>query len=410
MNKIRLKKVNISLFFLFSLIIPLNQKISTVFIFVLLFTSLLTFDKAKVKFTKEILVLPLLFVLYILSMLAHPPFNIDIVAMKVSFIIFPLLFILNNFTKLELLKMYKFFIYGCVLAIIFCYANAFYQSVNYQEGALVFNSYIIPNASMLNGGNHFFGKAFSIFHQSVYFSMYVNIALIGVLNLNLFSKKLTIALVLLFALVIFQISNKANIGILFILLLVTLLYQIKKVKLKWASTIVLLIVGISLVLIHPRTRAVIKNAYANGVHLDREAEGSTGVRLLVWDAALTLSKANFLTGVGVANGYEALKKVYKQKRYVIPYRNRLNAHNQFLQMSIECGVLGLIFLFLQLKTLLKAKNGYKLLYTSFFLVMLFNFFFEAVFNRYSGMMSYSFFFCLLVMLNTKKTTFLEPVN
>ena len=404
-KKISINKLTTFFFLLFPLSIPLHPKISTILIFVLLLLSIINFRKQKNNFNKNILLLPALFLVYISSMVIKSPFDVNIIAKKFSLLVFPLIFILNNFSKKELLRMYKFFILGCLLAITFCYSNALYQSFSFLNDHILFNTYITSNSSMLNGGNYFFGKAFSIFHQSVYFSMYLNIGLIGLLNLKLFSKKQVIALVILFIVVIFQISNKANIAIVLIILLITFLYQIKNNKAKYASISAILLIGICAIMFHPRTKLVIENIAKNGITIDRESETSTGIRILVWDAALDLVQSNFLTGVGVSNAYEELKGVYKQKRYVQPFRNRLNAHNQFFQIIIECGLLGFLIVLFQLKAILKVENQYKLLAISLFILLLCNFFFEVIFNRYSGIMCYAYFYCLFITLNnTKKNT------
>ena len=395
-KKISINKVTTFFFLLFPLSIPLYQKSSTILIFVLLLLSVINFRKQKNDFNKKILLLPALFLVYVLSMFINPPFDVGIVVKKFSLLVFPLIFVLNNFSRAELLRMYKFFVFGCLLAISACCFNAFLQSVSFLDNQILFNPYITPSSSMLNGGNYFFGKPFSIFHQSVYFSMFLNIGLIGVLNLKLFSKAQTIALAILFIVVVLQISNKANIAIVFLILLITFLYQIKNIKIKIASVIAILIIGFSAIMLHPRTKLVVENSYRNGIAIDRESETSTGVRLLVWDAALNLIQTDFLIGVGVSNAYEELKVVYKQKRYVLPYRNRLNAHNQFFQIIIECGILGIFVLFLQLRIFLKERMKDGLIHVSFFLLIVGNFFFEVVFSRYSGIMSYSFFFCLLI--------------
>jgi O-antigen ligase len=140
--------------------------------------------------------------------------------------------------------------------------------------------------------------------------------------------------------------------------------------------------------------------YSNGLVLDRESETSTGVRLLVWDASLNLIESNFVLGVGSDNAYERLKKVYKQKRYVQPFRKRLNAHNQFFQIIIECGVFGLLILLVPIGILLSGfkKQG---IVNAFVLIIVVNFLFEVVLNRYSGIMGYTFFCCLFIVLKPK---------
>jgi len=388
---------------LFPFSIAFSQKVSTVLILLWLAGSIFKLDLKNCKFNKALLLLPALYVMYLISMLVYPPIEFGILEKKVSLLAFPLIFWLNKFKKEEFIKMYTFFIYGCLFAVISCYIVSLYNSLSFNEGIVNFNPFITETESIVKGGNYFFGKHFSIFHQSIYASLYLNIALIGVLNLELFTKRKRYFLMILFAIIIFQISNKANIICMLFIFGGSFLYKSNQIKLKWIGLFTIIVLGVIGMTVHPRTRMMAKKLYTKGVKIDRESSEGYGVRLLVWDASVELVKSNFIFGVGASNTYSELKKVYKEKRYVHPYRNRLNSHNQFFQILIECGVLGFLLLIFQLRYLIKGYKKHQLLVLSIGVLFCFNFMFESVFNRYSGIMCYSFFYCYLICFN--KATF-----
>lgn len=67
-------------------------------------------------------------------------------------------------------------------------------------------------------------------------------------------------------------------------------------------------------------------------------------RLLSYNVAETIIKAHPVNGVGVGDMFAETKKVYAEKYPAIPEQNILLPHDQFLVVTIACGVLaGLIF-------------------------------------------------------------------
>ncbi len=398
------KRYNIYILFCLTFSIALPQKLSTIILILLLSISILSFK--KIKFNKDFLPLVILYIVYVFFEIVNTPIDYSFFQKKASLIVLPFIFMVNNYNQKDIKKALVYFVYGVIIACLICYGNALISSISFVNG-FNFNSKLISVEnngfleSSMYGGNHFFGDNFSIFHQSIYFSLQINIAAVILLFTDFFKAKYKYLLIVFFGLAIFQISNRVNI-LIYIFIIVSTVSYIRNKKIKLITTLLVVALTSIFVLGNSRTKEVLKKIETFEYVLDRESEDSFGTRLLVWDASLEVIKNNPFLGVGVSNSYYALKKVYKEKRYVIPFRNRLNSHNQYFQIFIECGILGiLVFLLIQVK-LLSSNNKFKLLNIYVFLIFNLNFFFESVFNRYSGLICFVILYCCLLSLKDKK--------
>lgn len=397
----------IILLIVFAFCIPLHQKLSTVVLILLILVTLWGFKKEKIIFNKTLLLLPILYLLYVVSMLISPPFDFGILEKKAPFLILPFLFSLNNYSMKTLKLSYKYFIFGCLAATILCYICAFYNSLSYTNG-IYFNSTVSSNIkqslleSVIKGGNYFFGQHFSIFHQTIYFSLYLNIAFTGIISIKLISSNWKYFFLIVFFAVIFQISNKANIFVAIAIFSINMFFITQKKYLSLFYVFVILFLGIGVLTKNSRTKIMIGELMSKDYALKRENTDSFNTRLLVWDASIELLKtpSHFLFGVGVANAYDELKAIYKKKRYVFPYRNRLNAHNQYFQITIETGIIGFFNILLLLYSFVNNRK-YFLSGILLLTIFLINFLFESVLNRYSGIICFSFIYCLFICFENK---------
>ncbi len=414
MNKLKpiIIRSNVFLLFCLTFCLALPQKLSTIFVVILFITSIFNFQSRKLE--KAFIPLIVLYFVYIFFEVIYTPIDFSIFEKRAALLALPIVFIFNNYNKETIQKAIIYYVYGVILACLICYINAMISSISFIDG-FSFNSRLVSSKSnsfldsSMYGGNHFFGDNFSIFHQSIYFSLQINIALVILLFTNFFKSKYKYILVVFFGLVIFQVSNRVNI-LIYILILISGVFYIKKLKTKVLIALSVLLIGSVLVINNSRTRAALKKITAFNFTVDREAEDSFGTRILVWDASIkTIRDSNFM-GVGVSNSYSALKKVYKEKRYVIPFRNRLNSHNQYFQILIECGIIGFLVLLLIQITLLKLKTHSKYLNVYIVLIFTLNFIFESVFSRYSGLICFVIFYCCMIALKNNKPQSYFSVN
>ena len=401
-------KQDYGLFFLlfFSLTVPLWQKISTIVLLLFVGVSLLKVRKIKIK--SEIYILVVLYIIFIIFQIINSSLILKVMEMKAPLIAIPILFYLNDFQINDLKKAARFFIFGLIVACVLCFTKATVSSFSFVNG-FEFKPQVLENnvtfflESSMYGGNYYFGNHFSFMHQSIYFAMFLNLGIVIVLFTNIFKTKLNYIIVLLFGLVIYLISNRVNSFIFIIIVGGRLLNEINSSnKIKSLMIMFLVVLVSSVVLLtNPRTNKVLNTISNFNLTLDREADDSFGTRLLVWDASIEVVKRNPFFGVGSTNSYDALKKIYKEKRYVIPYRNRLNSHNEFLQIIVETGLVGFFVLIMLFFRGFKINN-YEKLSAFIMIVFIINCLFEAILNRYSGLICFSLFFTILLYIKQKQ--------
>ena len=400
--------IHFAVLLLLSFSLPLWQKLSTIIL--MLFIGFTIFKLKKIRFNSNMVILIIIYIVYVISEICHNGLVLKTMEMKASLFGMPLLFMINHFDKNKIKLALKYFVFGVIVSSILCFFWAIKNSINFS-GGFHFNPIVEADFTQkgfmdtsVYGGNYFFGNQFSFFHQTVYYAAYINIATVIILFTPWFKNKLFY--VLYFGILVFLVSNKVNLITYLMILLSAFILLVKDFKVKLIT--VLLLVGISFIIlkINPRTSSLFKRAFVtNEFKLDREANNSLGTRLLVWDASIEIIKKNFIKGVGVSKSYDALKGAYKEKRYVVPYRERLNAHNQYLQIFIETGVLGFVLLLVALIVFILPRKTYSRLAFFLFLIFSFNFLFESYFSRYSGLICFSLFYCLISYLNMEKKSF-----
>jgi O-antigen ligase len=121
------------------------------------------------------------------------------------------------------------------------------------------------------------------------------------------------------------------------------------------------------------------------------------VRFTIWKSALALFRQNPISGVGTGDASSELKKEFKSLGYENGYYDDLNAHNQFIEILLENGVIGLI-LFLSIigYMIFIAWSDRNILYGLFIILTIIFFLFETVLNRQAGVTFFPLFAFLLI--------------
>jgi O-antigen ligase len=363
---------------------------------------------------RRMLLIPIgLFLIYLLSFLFAPSDAYDILERKLSLIVFPLIFYFSSYTREDRILLFKGFLLGLTASGIFCIAVAIFRSFDILEGAITFQPEVLSGKgffeSILYGGNYFFGRYLSVFHQTVYYAIYLCIGIAVLLHSDdiVRNKYRKWGLFGFFVLLIFLVSNKAGFlglaGILFLFIM----QKVRKPSMKIALVVTLVLASCIYMLANPRMKESVGDILAGKIELDRNARYGFSTRLLSWNASLNLIRERPVRGYGVAHAQDALDAEYKRLEYAFPLREHLNAHNQFLQFWIETGIIGfiswgLIVVFLYFRAIhFSLSNKYLIL--SFVLLLLVNSLFESVMNRFSGISFISFFLCFLLTMNKDET-------
>ncbi|MCW5514645.1 O-antigen ligase family protein [Muriicola sp. Z0-33] len=388
---------------LYAFFIALDQQLATIALIVWAVFSLINFNRLSLNKTRYLFLLPLLYLTYLFGTVISGVTSLSFLEHKLSMLVFPLIFFLHVYTREERIRILRFFVYGLVVGTALCVFMAFYRSMVFEDDGLKF----IPNVlegkafleSIIYGGNHFFGNHFSMFHQTVYFGLYLctGIAIL-LFSQEVFNRKKRFILICAFTGVLFLISNKAA----FLVLGLLYVYRILSAKISQSKKAIIIIgfvtVGLLFAFINPRFKESIRKLANNEIGVDKNARYDFATRILSWDAALLLIGEKPLLGYGGGSAQQELNRVYTEKEYTFPLKEQLNAHNQFFQIWIENGLLGLVVLtgiFIALFRVCRNVEMNRNLFFAILLVVFVNMLFESVFNRFSGVSFISFIVCFI---------------
>jgi O-antigen ligase len=136
-------------------------------------------------------------------------------------------------------------------------------------------------------------------------------------------------------------------GALLLLFVLVRRWTVRARRLEAALALVLVVGGIVLlnrVSIYAAERITeMRTAIVEEEH-SSTAASSTGIRWLVWDAALEALRQRPLLGAGTGDVKDELLLIYADKGYTSALEQRLNPHNQFLQSGVALGLPGLLLL------------------------------------------------------------------
>ncbi len=123
-------------------------------------------------------------------------------------------------------------------------------------------------------------------------------------------------------------------------------------------------------------------------------------RISIWESAIHLIRHNLILGVGIGDVKAELMKEYQRRGDQNLIENHYNVHNQYLEILLENGIIGLI-LFLSILGVMFyiAFSERNILYCLFIIMMVIFFLFETVLNRLQGVTFFSLFSFLLIHIN-----------
>lgn len=237
----------------------------------------------------------------------------------------------------------------------------------------------------------------------IYISLYIGIALILLIFINKKSLLNIFLFVTLFFTLLF-LSRKGNIiGLVLILLFMiisNLKYVLNRRLFEYAFVSLLLVIGVSFLF-----NNFIYTRFEEILNLDQvlyNPKTSTGIRSILWRTSLDLSLDSPFFGYGLGSvqdliGSNLIENGYKELTLILKY----NSHNQYLQIALISGYLGLTF-FLSILTyiFLKIKNSKRALCV--FLYIVFCFIFESLLERQNGIIITALFFNLFLFFPYKK--------
>ncbi|MFA5781717.1 MAG: O-antigen ligase family protein [Bacteroidales bacterium] len=415
-----IRKINFFLLVLISFSIPFHRLFAVYLCALWIIFSLMEgdfFKKISRKNEKGYLLLFILFyALHIIGMTYSEntkAAKIDII-LKIPFIIMPFLFSLSgDYLREKKNKILLSFVAGNLLASVICLIAATVRSFSVVNGTWVFNAELMDHnysfwQMLANGGNNFMYEPLSIFHHSGYFSVYIVISVLLLLDMlvhkeigkSMHTKVLYILLILFFCIMVYLLFARTGLIALFIVLLGYSIYVIFKSKIKIYTLGLLIIITIAGVVIIGHNNRI-KNSFneIKKIIYNSNKRVDSDNRLFIWFNSLEIIKNNLFTGVGTGDNKNKLLEIYKEKKMEKAEKARLNVHNQFLETTIQLGLPGLLVLLaIFILPFIRAVKNRNILLMCFLIVNGMFFFFESCLNTQAGVVFFSFFYSLLVFI------------
>ncbi|MGA2406184.1 MAG: O-antigen ligase family protein [Bacteroidales bacterium] len=321
---------------------------------------------------------------------------------RLSLILFPLVLIFpGEIIKSRAKNLIRVFAVCTFLFMLFCFSYALYQSVNLKNGLWTFN----PHPSDFSWLSYFYSSNLTISQHPTYIAMYVLfsvfICIESWFDYSLKFKYRVLWLILALLLIISQYFLSSRAGILISLILVPLYFIIKfrefgKKRFAWLWIILVIIILLPFIIKNQRVDYLYGRLFHKQIGYERKRDP----RFLIWKSAFEIARKNVLLGVGIGDVRTVLILEYKRIGEEQMAIERFNAHNQFLEVLLENGIIGLGFfisMFIcMFYIVLSDKN---LLYGLFIMILFMFFMFETVLYRLAGVSFFSLFSFLLIYIN-----------
>lgn len=359
------------------------------------------FNKAEHPFKKNIKFhqsIELWFLIYYLLLLVgmiwteNSVFGMSKLENKLSFLVFPILFTFSKLT-LSKKKIIDLFISGLLISLLIHLGIAVFKSIYYPED---------------NHWGYFIDSQFTVLMHRSYFSAYLVMGSMLCLYRSFKSQKIdyNVLLFSIFAIGSFQTLSKAGIVTFCVLFPSILFFSLLKWK-KWKvliSSIVFLFLGFIFIVssdnILIQRFKKIPEAFENIKFENNASVESNTSRLLMWNTSWEVIKENSIIGTGTGDYDDALHSKNMSLGNSGVGNKHFNSHNQFLNTTVQLGILGLFVLVALFVYAIRYSYSNRLISSIIIVVcFLLNFLFESFLETQAGIV----LFCvLLIALNSEK--------
>ncbi len=314
---------------------------------------------------------------------------------KIPFVLFPLIFLSINFNKRDINFLFKYFSYSVVLASLFALTKACYFRFN-------------------NLGNFFYYDQLSIVldKHTTYYSLFTVLSILYFTN-EILKKKIgnnikEIIFIAFLFLMLYFLSVRISIVSLICAFFV-LIFNNDKISKKKRIGFLLITFTTFLIYLTPNFQQRFNAEAPNGAEIS-----DVELRWVHWKSVVeTIFDNNLFFGAGTGDGHFNLYKVYKENNFESGYVHKYNAHNQFLEIVLYFGLLGLfIFVcmfYILLKKNIKHTNNFETAIIVVFLIFMST---ESILERHSGIVLFAYLMsalsaCAITEYNTTSKEFNE---
>lgn len=355
---------------------------------------------------KEIMGMVLFYLLHIVSALVskNQGEGFSWVVMRMPLLVFPItlgLVYIKQALKERILYAYAVI---TTIAVLVSIVWATVQSISYNDASLLYNDNL----------------TYLLDKQSVYMALLVNLAvlsfgyLLGIRSAVVTQRSLVYVSFLILLVANFLLASRISITMLYgSIICVAVYHVIKKRKLMQLGLIVagMATLGFLLVNFFPKTvnrfRELGYTSYEYShkgaeSHFNMEVTGDqwngANIRLAVWSCGWDLVKQHPVFGVQLGDKVDRMMDVYAAKHFDFAYNNRRNMHNNYLDILVAFGIVGLLlflwgFIFEPLRQSIRSKDIFGMFVIAAFML---SFISETYFDRSMGNMVFAFFISFII--------------
>lgn len=386
-------------FMLVAFVMPLHKKMMVpallVLTFVLLFQIRFSRVFETIKNNKPLFFLPAYYLLYALALIwsldqKGGMFDLEV---KLSFALLPLIFIFISepLSEKDFKQILSAFVFGTLVGMLICLIQA---TMAFIKEPIVYYTFVSSRLSIL--------------HHPTYYSMFVNLSLVIVLiRQRRHTMRHIPAFVIAFACIGFNWllmsrSGLVTTGLIIFIYWLSLFFE-KKAKGALMILLVFLIVGIATVSVSKYT---LQRISSMGRFFSELTHGATqpdkknlsDPRIVTWEAAWHAISNKPILGAGTGGEHIVLNDFYREKNYCVALDRSLNTHNQFLQNWVATGIIGvLLLLLIFVFGYIRCRKQQFLSGCAFLSIVLITLLTESGLETQSGVVFFSFFYCLIIV-------------
>jgi len=255
--------------------------------------------------------------------------------------------------------------------------------------------------------------------QAVYFSWYTTVfmTITAWLHHNRSLSAKNAWLIMTFLIIInILLASRIALFLSFIVLAVFLFYQFKNWLGKKKGIVITSLLTASLfacIFLFPQTFNRIKSIGNTKVdftntnpinHFNGEIKSENwnglNARIAIWTCAINAVSKSPIIGFGIGDTESKLRKEYEAKHFSLGLTNNFNTHNQYLDILLNVGIIGLLLIVgAWCKVLHIAKKNKNQLLLIFLMITMLVMLTENILNRNQGVFFFSFFISLFSLLN-----------
>lgn len=402
------------IFLIIALFIPVTKSYLPLLMFLWVLFSIVPARKISLHDyrNKVLIFLPLVFyLLHVVGLIysdnmASGLFDLEV---KLSIVIIPVgILFMTKRVHLNLKLILKVFVMGNIIASIACLTHAYFDSIQVNElGQKVYEFSVWPDRTkgysffklIQIGYSRFSDVYLSYIHHPSYYSMYILFSIVVLIEWIREKKNVILNsfIILYFSVFLVLLGSRAvAINALVVFVFYILLYILRTRK--YVVGIGILLIGLTVTtFITSQTRLGHNIKETISILEDKEdLNPKSDIRLWLWKSGVEIFKDNVVLGVGTGDINDELHKKYTEYGLQGAYDSNLNVHNQYLDIAIKFGSIGLlIFAGWMVLSIYYAYKEKQDLFFYFMIIVSVNFLFESMLNTIAGVAFLAFWYGIL---------------